>query len=154
MLRRSASSLARVLLFPSAIVVLLIGADFLFPVQADIEFSRIIIDNRGNIVHAFMTSNDKWRMKTELSEISPTLKKAIIHKEDKYFYTHPGVNHLAIFRALARNVFYNKRTSGASTITMQVARAIYPGKRSYYGKWKEMCRALQLEWHYSKDEIL
>ena len=74
-------------------VVVLIGADFLFPVQGEVEFSRLILDNKGEIVHAYMTSDDKWRMKTELSEISPTLKKAIIQKEDKYFYCHPGINH-------------------------------------------------------------
>ncbi|HSB94648.1 MAG TPA: penicillin-binding protein 1C [Flavitalea sp.] len=136
-----------------ALAGVLLGADRLFPVQSEVEFSRVILDNKGNIVHAFLTSGDKWRMKTELKEISPTLKKAILHKEDRYFYSHPGVNHFAILRALARNIFYNKRTSGASTITMQVARAIYHGKRSYLGKWKEMCRALQLEWHFSKDEI-
>ena len=47
-----------------------------------------------------------------------------------------------------------KRTSGASTITMQVARALEPGKRNIGSKIMEMFRAFQLEWKYSKDEIL
>lgn len=47
-----------------------------------------------------------------------------------------------------------KRTSGASTITMQVARALEPGKRTIWVKIREMFRAFQLEWKYNKDEIL
>ena len=47
-----------------------------------------------------------------------------------------------------------KRTSGASTITMQVARALEPRKRNIGSKMIEMFRAFQLEWKYSKDEIL
>ncbi|WP_315817468.1 transglycosylase domain-containing protein [Paraflavitalea speifideaquila] len=58
----------------------------------------------------------------------PLLRKTIIEKEDQYFYYHPGVNLLAIGRAMAKNIFRLKRTSGASTITMQVARALEPKK--------------------------
>lgn len=93
-------------------------------------------------------------MCTELEEISPTLKKAIIFKEDQYFYQHFGVNPLSIIRAAYNNVVKNRRTSGASTITMQVARMLKPKERSYLNKLIEIFRALQLEWNYSKDEIL
>ena len=75
------------------------------------------------MVNAFLTSDQQWRMKTELNEISPLLRKTIIAKEDKYFYSHPGVNPFAVTRAFFKNLFRMKRTSGASTITMQVARA-------------------------------
>lgn len=129
-------------------------ADRLFPFDTTMEYSPVVSDSKGLVLHSYLTSTEKWRMKTEINEISPVLRQAIIHKEDKYFYYHPGINHLAIIRALARNVFYGKRTSGASTITMQVARAIEPKKRSYLNKWIEMFRAIQLEWHYSKNEIL
>ncbi|HTQ27287.1 MAG TPA: penicillin-binding protein 1C, partial [Puia sp.] len=60
----------------------------------------------------------------------------------------------AVGRAFVKNIVERKRTSGASTITMQVARALEPGKRTYLNKIIEMFRALQLEWKYSKDEIL
>ena len=93
-------------------------------------------------------------MKTELNEISPLLRKTIIAKEDKYFYYHPGVNPIAVIRATFKNIFRMKRTSGASTITMQVARALEPRKRNIGSKMIEMFRAFQLEWKYSKDEIL
>src|SRR5206468_2934145 len=111
-------------------------------------------DNRGEIVNAYLTRDQKWRMKTELNEISPVLKKAIIAKEDKYFYSHPGINPFAITRAFFKNIFRMKTTSGASTITMQVARALEPRKRNIWSKLVEIFHAFQLELKYSKKEIL
>lgn len=105
-------------------------------------------------MHAFLTADEKWRMKASLEEISPLIRKTIIGKEDKYFYSHPGINVLAVGRAFFNNLLHLKRTSGASTITMQVARALEPKRRTYFNKVFEMFRALQLEWKYSKDEIL
>ncbi|HMC86812.1 MAG TPA: penicillin-binding protein 1C, partial [Chitinophagaceae bacterium] len=128
--------------------------NWIFPVPSTIEYSTIVTDNKGEVVHAFLTSDQQWRMKTELNEISPLLRKTIIAKEDKYFYHHPGINLLAMLRAFTKNLLHMKRTSGASTITMQVARALEPKRRTYLNKSLEMFRALQLEWKYSKDEIL
>jgi penicillin-binding protein 1C len=82
----------------------------------------MITDNKGELINAYLTKDQKWRMKTELDEISPLLQKTIIAKEDKYFYSHPGVNPVAVGRAFFKNLFRMKRTSGASTITMQVAK--------------------------------
>jgi penicillin-binding protein 1C len=126
----------------------------IFPLPDNIEYSTIITDNKGEVIHAYLTKDQKWRMKTELNEISPLLRKTIIAKEDKYFYSHPGVNPFAIVRALFKNIFRMKTTSGASTITMQVARALEHRKRNFWSKVIEMFRAFQLEWKYSKDEIL
>ena len=137
-----------------AMIILFFLLNWFFPVPDNIEFSTIITDNKGEVVHAFLTSDDKWRMKTELDEISPLLRKTIIEKEDKYFYYHPGINLLAVGRAMVKNIFRLKRTSGASTITMQVARALEPKRRTYFNKLIEMFRALQLELKYSKSEIL
>ncbi|MBC8035551.1 MAG: penicillin-binding protein 1C [Chitinophagaceae bacterium] len=128
--------------------------DLIFPFPPPIAYSTIITDAKGEVIHAYLTPDEKWRMKTELEEISPLLRKTIVEKEDKYFYYHPGINPLAMVRSLVKNVFRMKRTSGASTITMQVARILEPKKRSYPNKMVEMFRALQLELRYSKDEIL
>lgn len=125
-----------------------------FPLPNKIEYSTLVTDNKGELINASLTGDDKWRMKTELNEISPLLRKTIIAKEDKYFYSHPGVNPIAIVRAFTKNVLRMKRTSGASTITMQVARALEPGKRNIWSKIRESFRAFQLEWKYDKDEIL
>lgn len=93
-------------------------------------------------------------MKTELTEITPQLRETILFKEDKWFYYHPGVNPIALVRAAVNNTLKLQRTSGASTITMQVVRLLEPRRRNVFSKAIEMFRALQLEWHYSKDEIL
>jgi len=126
----------------------------LFPLPDKIEYSPLITDNKGDVIHAYLTKDEKWRMKTELNEISPLLRKTIVQKEDKYFYYHVGINPVAVIRAFVMNVFQLKRTSGASTITMQVARALEPKPRTFVNKLVEMFRALQLEWTYSKTEIL
>jgi penicillin-binding protein 1C len=134
--------------------LLFLTFNFLFPLPDKIEYSTIITDNRNEVVNAFLTKDEKWRMKTELNEISPLLRKTIIAKEDKWFYYHPGINVLAVVRAGFMNLIHMKRTSGASTITMQVARALEPRKRNIISKCIESFRAFQLEWKYSKDEIL
>ncbi|MCB9064666.1 MAG: penicillin-binding protein 1C [Chitinophagales bacterium] len=128
--------------------------DIAFPVKPDIEYGQLIRAEDGTVLHAFLTSDEQWRMKANLNEITPELKKAIVYKEDKYFYYHPGINVPAIFRAVFNNVIKQKRTSGASTITMQVARMLAPKRRTYFNKVIEMFRAFQLELHYTKDEVL
>src|SRR5687768_7097186 len=122
--------------------------NWIFPLPDKIEYSTIITDNKGEVINAYLTRDHKWRMKTELEEISPLLRKTIVAKEDKHFYSHPGVNPFAVLRAFFRNLFGHK-TSGASTITMQVAKALEPGKRNIGTKFREMFRAFQLELKYS-----
>ncbi|MBX9782471.1 MAG: penicillin-binding protein 1C [Chitinophagaceae bacterium] len=136
------------------LVLLFLLLHLLFPLPDTIEYSTIITDSKGEVIHAFLTKDEQWRMKTDLSEISPLLRKTIVQKEDKYFYYHFGINPIAVARAFFMNVFTGRRTSGASTITMQVARALEPKQRNVMGKLKEMFRATQLEIKYSKDEIL
>ena len=120
----------------------------------NISYSKLIYDKEGELIHASLSKDDQWRMFIELNEITPELKKAIIEKEDKYFYKHLGINPLAIGRALFNNIAQGKRTSGASTITMQVARMLDRKERTYWNKTVEMFNALQLEINYSKEEIL
>ncbi|MEZ5015979.1 MAG: penicillin-binding protein 1C [Flavipsychrobacter sp.] len=134
--------------------VVFIFIDIIFPVKGNIEYGQLVRARDSSVLHAFLTSDEQWRIKANLNEITPELKKAIIYKEDKYFYYHPGVNLLAIVRAAFFNVTKQKRTSGASTITMQVARMLEPKERTYFNKLWEIVRALQLELHYTKEEIL
>jgi penicillin-binding protein 1C len=137
-----------------SLFVLFLLLNWIFPVPSTKEYSTIVTDNKGEVVHAFLTADQQWRMKTELNEISPLLRTTIIEKEDKYFFRHPGINPIAMSRAFFKNLFRMKRTSGASTITMQVARALEPKRRTYWNKLIEIFRAFQLEWKYSKEEIL
>ncbi|PKQ69944.1 penicillin-binding protein 1C [Raineya orbicola] len=137
-----------------ACFVLFLILDFIFPFRFHIRYSQVVLDEENRVLGAFLSTDEKWRMKTELSEISEELQKAFIAKEDKYFFYHFGVNPLAVARAIFNNLLSQKRTSGASTITMQVARLLEPKPRTYWNKLVEMIRAMQLEWHYSKKEIL
>ncbi len=128
--------------------------NFIFPLPDRISYSVTVADKKGEIIHAFLTPDEKWRMKSEPEEITPQLRKAILFKEDRYFYYHPGVNPLAIVRAAFNNITDAQPVSGASTITMQLARLMEPKSRTFWAKIREAFRAFQLEWKYSKEEIL
>lgn len=147
--------LKRYFLYPlSAFILIFLLLDTIFPCHINYSYSQLILDRKGNLIHAFLTDDDKWRMKIERDEITPELRNAFLYKEDRWFYWHFGINPFAICRAAVNNVLHQKRTSGASTITMQVARLLQPKTRNYANKLVEMFRAVQLEWHFSKGEIL
>jgi len=118
------------------------------------RYSPLVLAQDGTVLHAYLNPTQKWRMKTELPEITPALQAAIIAKEDRYFRYHLGVNPVALVQAAGRNLLGRGRTTGASTITMQVARLLEPKQRTFSNKLLEILRAGQLEAHLSKAEIL
>ena len=128
--------------------------NIIFPVREKIPYSQQILAADNTLMYAFLSDDEKWRMLVRSEEINQQLRKAILYKEDRIFYYHFGVNPIAIIRAAFNNIVYQKRTSGASTITMQVARLLYSQERTYLNKFTEMFRSFQLEWKYSKEEIL
>ncbi len=129
--------------------------DVVFPFRTDkISWSKVIYASDSTMLHGFLSHDHKWRIYAGLDEITPELSKSFIFKEDRWFYYHPGVNPFAVVRATVNNITRGHRTSGASTITMQLARLLDPAPRTVSSKLREMFHALQLEWHYSKDEIL
>ncbi|MHA4737198.1 penicillin-binding protein 1C [Dyadobacter sp. MSC1_007] len=136
------------------LIVALLVLDLTFPFSPKLHYATQITDDHGRVIHAFLSKEDKWRLYSGVDEITPLLRKTLIYKEDQYFYYHPGVNPLAIVRAAIRNTFSGKRTSGASTVTMQVVRLMQPRPRTYFNKLIEVWHALQLEMHFSKAEIL
>lgn len=141
----------QVLLTSLGLVLLL---DLLFPVRTTVPYSTVVTASDSTMIHAFLSRDDKWRMYAETNEITSTLRDAILFKEDKYFFYHPGINPVSLVRAMGRNLLKGRRTSGASTITMQVVRLLEPRERTYGSKLIELVRALQLELHLSKAEIL
>ena len=136
------------------ILLLFVFLDLLFPLPGPKEFSKEIHAKDGTLLTAYLTSDDKWRLQTELDEVSRELIKAVLEKEDSWFYLHLGVNPVSVVRAMIDNIYNGKVESGASTITMQVARLLEPKKRTYLNKLAEIFRAVQLEIKYSKKEIL
>jgi len=125
-----------------------------FPLPETKAWSQVVLGQDGSLMTAYLTPDEKWRMRTSIDEVPDELVNALIEKEDQYFWHHPGVNPFALVRAAGANVLAGKRTSGASTITMQLARMMEPKPRTMGNKLIEMFRAFQLEWRYSKTEIL
>ncbi|MEP7083924.1 MAG: transglycosylase domain-containing protein, partial [Betaproteobacteria bacterium] len=116
--------------------------------------SRAIYDVNGRLLRLTLAADDKYRLWTPLSAISPTLAEAVLLHEDGFFYRHPGVDPVALLRAGLRTYGGGAR-QGGSTITMQLARLMYRlDTRSPWGKAKQIALALELEAKYSKAQIL
>ncbi len=154
------TSIRRALHFLLATLVLaallFLCLDRIFPLNlAKINDSSLaVLDNEGQMLAALLAKDERWRFRVKLEEVDPLFIKMLIAYEDKRFFKHKGVDVLALCRATAQ--FFKKReiVSGASTITMQTARLLEPRSRSFLNKCKEIFRAWQLEWHFSKPEIL
>ncbi|MCX6878531.1 MAG: penicillin-binding protein 1C [Verrucomicrobia bacterium] len=117
-------------------------------------WSRLVLDRHGTLLHIAAAADGRYRVWTPLSGVSPQWVQATLHKEDRWFRWHPGVNPVALARA-AWEAVRGRAGGGASTLTMQVARLRWQLEtRSVAGKLGQMCRAVQLERHYSKNEIL
>lgn len=134
-------------------LILFLIIDLIFPVHTNIRYSKLILSNEKKLLNASLSSDQQWRMKTGIKEVNPLLIKTMIYKEDRWFKWHPGVNPVALTRALWQNISSGQRVSGASTITMQVIRMLEPRKRTIGNKLLECFRSVQLEFHYSKNEI-
>jgi len=124
------------------------------PLLDGISFSQCVRDRNGKLLRVTLTTDQKFRVWTPLPNISPSLIEATLRFEDKYYRRHPGVNPVALLRS-ALNLHAGGAHSGASTITMQLARLRYHlCTRTLGGKFVQIVRALELERHYSKAEIL
>jgi penicillin-binding protein 1C len=88
--QKTALLVKRLVIVSVAFFLLFLLLNFFFPLPDAVSYSVVIRDAEDDVVNAYLTPDDKWRMKTELEEISPLLRKTIIAKEDKYFYQHPG----------------------------------------------------------------
>lgn len=122
------------------------------PIQA--QGAQVVLAQDGQPLWRFADAQGVWRYPVKLEDVSPLYIQALLAYEDRWFYQHPGVNPLALARAAWLNQKHGRIVSGGSTLTMQVARIIEPHERSWRGKLRQLWRTLQLEWHYSKDEIL
>jgi penicillin-binding protein 1C len=96
-------------------------------------------------------SRSRW---TPLAEMGDALPAAVIAAEDSRFRLHVGVDPLSVVRAAVQAVYRRRIVSGASTLTMQLARTVRPHKRNLWGKLGEMALALRIERSLSKERIL
>ncbi len=131
--------------------LLIRGGDRSFPD----DYSLVVEDRDGRFLKVYLNNREQWCVPLDSEEAIPDkLIRAVCLFEDQNFFRHPGIDPAAIIRALYLNLTTAKRVSGASTITMQVARLMKPRARTLPIKVLEMFEALRLELICSKDEIL
>ncbi len=113
-------------------------------------------DRNGQLMYVMPLEDGLRREYCPLKKIPGEVIEAFIDAEDKNFYFHPGVDLFSVFRAAKQNKEAGRVVSGASTITMQLVRLIYPRKGKVNGavKIKEMFMALLLDAKLSKKQIL
>lgn len=110
-----------------------------------------IYDGKDELMYQGSRSS-KW---VDLDEINYNLVDAVISIEDKNFYNHHGFDYLRIAKAMYLNIKHKRITQGASTISQQYVKNIYLDFNSTWArKIEEAFLTLELEVHYSKDEIL
>jgi penicillin-binding protein 1C len=139
-------------------IALLLLVDRLFPPRLPTGSASGMVINAddGRPLRAFPGEGGVWRMPVAIEDVSPLYIDALLAYEDRWFWQHPGINPAAFMRATWQAVTNGRVVSGGSTLTMQVARILEPPahRRSALGKIRQTLRALQLEWHLSKREIL
>jgi penicillin-binding protein 1C len=125
------------------------------PLGQHLAFSTLVVDRDGKLLRPYTTPDGRWRLPATRDSVDPRFLDLLLAYEDKRFATHHGIDPLALGRAFSQ-LFVNFRiVSGASTLTMQVARLLEPRtERSFTAKLKQMVRAVELERALSKDEIL
>lgn len=140
---------------PVVLLALLWLADRLFPLPLpEDDLARVVLAEDGTPLWRFADRDGVWRYPVTPDQVSPYYLEALLTYEDRWFYRHPGVNPLALGRAAWQNLSGGRVLSGGSTLSMQVARLLDPHGRSLPGKFKQLWRTAQLEWHLSKAEIL
>ncbi|WP_174507703.1 peptidoglycan glycosyltransferase PbpC [Klebsiella oxytoca] len=135
--------------------LVVLAADRLWPLPLnEVVPARVVVAEDGTPLWRFADSQGVWRYPVTLKDVSPRYLQALIQYEDRWFWRHPGVNPLSVLRAAWQDMHAGRVISGGSTLTMQVARLLDPHPRTFGGKLRQLWRALQLEWHLSKSDIL
>ena len=137
-----------------AVAALALDTAFPLPAAKGRDLSRVLVANDGTALRIAITGDRQVRLGASLADVDPRFVQLLIAYEDRRFAAHPGVDPLAVMRALKQWATSGRVVSGASTLTMQVARLLEPRPRTLRSKGIEMLRALQLEAHLSKREIL
>jgi penicillin-binding protein 1C len=142
------------------LVILLLVADKLYPAPPiDGDGAIVVIADDGTPLRNYPSRDGIWRYPATSGAVSPYYIQALLRYEDRWFYWHPGVNPFALGRATWQWLVHGHIVSGGSTLTMQVARMLDPAlagrpSRAISAKLRQVWRAIQLEMHYSKRQIL
>jgi penicillin-binding protein 1C len=120
------------------------------------QVSTSIIDRNGKLLRAYAMADGRWRLPVDAKTgVDPGYTNLLLAYEDRRFYSHGGVDPLALGRAAFQLLTRGHIVSGGSTITMQLARLMEPRReRSIYAKLRQMVRAVEIERQLTKDQIL
>ena len=138
-----------------AIIVIIIGlythAYFSEAIKLNSVGTYYLYDQNESLIYQGSNVNE-W---ISIENISDDLLNAVISVEDKNFYHHTGFDYLRIIRAMGKNILKGKIVEGASTISQQYIKNAYlEFDKTWSRKIKEALMTLNLEVHYSKNEIL
>jgi len=134
--------------------LLLLDLGFPLPLPDIRDRGTVVVAADGTPLRAFAGADGIWRTPVTPADVSPLYLEALIGYEDRRFWHHPGINPWALLRAGMQWAREGRIVSGGSTLTMQVARILDRHPRTLWGKLNQLLRALQLEAHLSKREIL
>jgi penicillin-binding protein 1C len=137
-----------------AAVVWALAASVPLPDRLTAESSAVVRYRDGSTAHVFLAPDGRRRIAVDPESVDSAYISALIRLEDRRFRVHLGVDPIAVLRAAFTNLYRGRVVSGASTITMQVARLCEPRPRTLRSKIVEAARAVQLELRLSKREIL
>ncbi|MEH2318571.1 penicillin-binding protein 1C [Nostoc sp.] len=118
--------------------------------QLAMQFS----DRNGLQLGTLLTRDQEHTSVVPLNQVSPQFTHAILAAEDGSFYHHGALDMKAVIRASKEAIHAKRVVSGASTITMQLARMLDPVARSFSGKMQEIWLSWRLTAGMNKDEIL
>ncbi len=119
------------------------------------ETSVVVLDRNDVLLRAFTTREGRWRLPVAASDVDPRFLTMLIATEDRRFYTHHGVDLLALGRAALQFASERRIVSGGSTLSMQVARLTEPREhRSLSAKLAQILRAVQIEREVGKAGVL
>jgi penicillin-binding protein 1C len=125
------------------------------PLGEGLAFSTLVVDRDGKLLRPYTTPEGRWRLPATRESVDPRFLELLFAYEDRRFSAHLGVDPLALGRALSQFVTNGRIVSGASTLTMQVARLLEPRtERSFTAKLRQVVRAVEIERALTKDEIL
>src|SRR3954471_2403538 len=124
------------------------------PIGEGLSFSTLVVDREGKLLRPYATREGRWRLPATRESVDPRFVDMLLAYEDSRFLSHHGVDPLALGRALSQLARNGHVVSGASTLTMQVARLLEPRERTWLAKLRQMMRAIEIEQKLGKDEVL
>lgn len=143
-----------VVLFSAIITVLILNKTFPLDLARYQTLSKEVLDDQDQPLRIYLSDDGFLRLPISPAQVDERYIKMLVAYEDKRFYQHNGIDFLALGRATIQAITTGRVVSGASTLTMQVAKLLEPRERTLSSKIIEMFRAKQLEQQFTKDEIL